>query len=144
MTQLLQNALFGTALILAAVLLRRAMGERLLPAARLALWAVCLVRLLAPVFPASGLSLWGLAGTAAGAAPDWNPAPLPGGELGNVPAVNAPAGTAVPAPQPVEPAALARAIPVLITFSTSSLVATTSVPVLSNPALPFSSASIFR
>ena len=105
MTQLLQNALFGTALILAAVLLRRAMGERLLPAARLALWAVCLIRLLAPVFPASGLSLWGLAGTAAGAAPDWNPAPLPGGELGNVPAVNAPAGTAVPAPQPVEPAA---------------------------------------
>ena len=106
MTQLLQNALFGTALILAAVLLRRAMGERLLPAARLALWAVCLIRLLAPVFPASGLSLWGLAGAGtAGAAPDWNPAPLPGGELGNVPAVNAPAGTAVPAPQPVEPAA---------------------------------------
>ena len=56
--------------------------------------------------PASGLSLWGLAGAGtAGAAPDWNPAPLPGGELGNVPAVNAPAGTAVPAPQPVEPAA---------------------------------------
>ena len=106
MTQLLQNALFGTALILAAVLLRRAMGERLLPAARLALWAVCLIRLLAPVFPASGLSLWGLAGAGtAGAAPDWNPAPLPGGELGNVPAVNTPAGTAVPAPQPVEPAA---------------------------------------
>lgn len=106
MTQLLQNALFGTALILAAVLLRRAMGGRLIPAARLALWAVCLIRLLAPVFPASGLSLWGLAGAGtAGAAPDWNPAPLPGGELGNVPAVNAPAGTAVPAPQPVEPAA---------------------------------------
>ncbi len=106
MTQLLQNALFGTALILAAVLLRRAMGERLLPAARLALWAVCLIRLLAPVFPASGLSLWGLAGAGtAGAAPDWNPAPLPSGGLGNVPAVNAPAGTAVPAPQPVEPAA---------------------------------------
>ncbi len=106
MTQLLQNALFGTALILAAVLLRRAMGERLLPAARLALWAVCLIRLLAPVFPASGLSLWGLAGAGtAGAAPDWNPAPLPNGGLGNVPAVNAPAGTAVPAPQPVEPAA---------------------------------------
>ncbi len=106
MTQLLQNALFGTALILAAVLLRRAMGERLLPAARLALWAVCLVRLLAPVFPASGLSLWGLAGAGtAGAAPDWNPAPLPNEGLGNVSAVNAPAGTAVPAPQPVEPAA---------------------------------------
>ena len=106
MTQLLQNALFGTALILAAVLLRRAMGERLLPAARLALWAVCLIRLLAPVFPASGLSLWGLAGAGtAGAAPDWNPAPLPNGGLGNVTAVNAPAGTAVPAPQPVEPAA---------------------------------------
>ena len=106
MTQLLQNALFGTALILAAALLRRAMGERLLPAARLALWAACLIRLLAPVFPASGLSLWGLAGTGtAGAAPDLNPAPLPGGGLGNVPAVNAPAGTAVPAPRPVEPAA---------------------------------------
>lgn len=105
MTQLLQNALFGTALILATVLLRRAMGGRLIPAARLALWAVCLIRLLAPVFPASGLSLWGLAGTAAGAAPDLNPAPLPNGGLGNVPAVNAPAGTAVPAPQPVEPAA---------------------------------------
>ena len=105
MTQLLQNALFGTALILATVLLRRAMGGRLIPAARLALWAVCLIRLLAPVFPASGLSLWGLAGTAAGAAPDLNPAPLPNGGLGNVPAVNAPAGTAVPAPRPVEPAA---------------------------------------
>ena len=79
MTQLLQNALFGTALILAAVLLRRAMGERLLPAARLALWAVCLIRLLAPVFPASGLSLWGLAGAGTAGA-----AALAGGLLGVV------------------------------------------------------------
>jgi len=110
MTQLLQNAVFGTALILAAALLRRALGGRLIPEARLALWAVCLVRLLAPVFPASPLSLWGLlpraeTGSPSVPAPVPDPAPLPGGELGNVPAVNAPAGTAVPAPQPVEPAA---------------------------------------
>ena len=40
-----------------------------------------------------------------GCRPGLEPGPLPSGGLGNVPAVNAPAGTAVPAPQPVEPAA---------------------------------------
>lgn len=102
MTQLLQNAVFGTALILAAALLRRALGGRLIPEARLALWFVCLIRLLAPVFPDSGLSLWGLlprAGTAS--AP--TPAPVEG--TGNLPAVNAPAsGMMNPGPATVEPA----------------------------------------
>lgn len=60
MTQLLQNALYGTALILAAALLRRVLKDRLLPEARLCLWAVCLFRLLTPAAPASVLSLWGL------------------------------------------------------------------------------------
>ena len=105
MTQLLQNAVFGTALILAAALLRRALGGRLIPEARLALWFVCLIRLLAPVFPDSGLSLWGLlprAGTASA------PAPAPIGGTGNLPAVNAPAsGTVNPGPVPVEPAGAA-------------------------------------
>lgn len=102
MTQLLQNAVFGTALILAAALLRRALGGRLIPEARLALWFVCLIRLLAPVFPESGLSLWGLlprTGTAS------TPAPAPVGGTGNLPAVNAPvSGTVNPGPVPVEPA----------------------------------------
>ena len=107
MTWLLQNAVFGTALILAAALLRRALGGRLIPEARLALWAVCLVRLLAPVFPASPLSLWGLlpwAETGSVPVPGPDPAPLPSGAVGNLPAVNVPVTTA-PAPQPVEPAA---------------------------------------
>ena len=60
MTQLLQNAAYGTALILAAALLRRALKDRLMPEARLALWAVCLFRLLTPAAPESVLSLWGL------------------------------------------------------------------------------------
>lgn len=101
MTQLLQNAVFGTALILAAALLRRALGGRLIPEARLALWFVCLIRLLAPVFPDSGLSLWGLlprAGTASA------PAPAPIGGTGNLPAGNAPvSGLMNPGPVPVEP-----------------------------------------
>lgn len=107
MTWPLQNAVFGTALILAAALLRRALGGRLIPEARLALWAMCLVRLLAPVFPASPLSLWGLlprAGTGSVPVPGPDPAPLPSGAVGNLPAVNVPVTTA-PAPQPVEPAA---------------------------------------
>ena len=41
MTQLLQNALYGTALILAAAALRLALKDRLIPEARLCLWAVC-------------------------------------------------------------------------------------------------------
>lgn len=60
MTQLLQNAAYGTVLILVAALLRRVLGDRLAPEARLALWAVCLFRLLTPAAPESVLSLWGL------------------------------------------------------------------------------------
>ena len=60
MTQLLQNALYGTALILAAAALRRALKDRLIPEARLCLWAVCLFRLLTPAAPESMFSLWGL------------------------------------------------------------------------------------
>ena len=59
MTQLLQNAAYGTVLILAVALLRRVLGDRLVPEARLALWAVCLFRLLTPAAPGSALSLWG-------------------------------------------------------------------------------------
>lgn len=62
MSQLLQNALYGTALILAAALLRRVLKDRLIPEARLALWGVCLFRLLTPIAPTSVLSLWGLFG----------------------------------------------------------------------------------
>ena len=60
MTQLLQNAVYGTVLILAVAALRGALKDRLLPEARLALWAVCLFRLFTPTAPASALSLWGL------------------------------------------------------------------------------------
>lgn len=59
-TQLLQNTLYGTALILAAALLRRTLKDRFLPEARLCLWALCLFRLLTPAAPESALSLWGL------------------------------------------------------------------------------------
>lgn len=108
MTQLLQNAVFGTALILAAALLRRALGGRLIPEARLALWFVCLIRLLAPAFPESGLSLWGLlprAGTAGATAPVMDPLPVPGGAGANLPAGNVPASGAMnPGLAAVEPA----------------------------------------
>lgn len=111
MTQLLQNAVFGTALILAAALLRRALGGRLIPEARLALWFVCLIRLLAPAFPESGLSLWGLlprAGTAGAAAPVTDPLPVPGGAGANLPAGNVPAAGAInPGLAAVEPAGAA-------------------------------------
>ena len=60
MTQLLQNALYGSALILAAAALRRVLKDRLIPEARLCLWAVCLFRLLTPAAPESMFSLWGL------------------------------------------------------------------------------------
>ena len=56
--QLLQNAVYGTALILAAALLRRVLKGRLMPGARLVLWAVCLFRRLTPAAPESVLSLW--------------------------------------------------------------------------------------
>lgn len=82
MDQLLQNALCGTALILAAALLRRALGARLIPEARLCLWAACLFRLLTPAAPESVLSLWGLFRRPAAApvrTPQFYiPAPVPG------------------------------------------------------------------
>lgn len=92
MTQLLQNAAYGTALILAVAALRRVLKDRLLPEARLALWAVCLFRLLTPAAPESVLSLWGLFSKPA-------PAPVQTPQLYSpAPALNA------PAPQPVAPA----------------------------------------
>lgn len=104
MTRLVENALFGTALILAAALLRRVLKGRLLPEARLALWAACLLRLLAPVFPVSGLSLWGAlnrTGTAA-----WPPRPVPGVGVGELVELTVP-GTGTASPGPVEPAGAA-------------------------------------
>ena len=92
MTQLLQNAAYGTALILALAALRRVLKDRLLPEARLALWAVCLFRLLTPAAPESVLSLWGLFSKPAPAPvrtpQPYLPAPLP----------------SAPAPQPSGPA----------------------------------------
>ena len=60
MSQLLQNAAYGTIMILTVVILRRVLKGRLSPAARLALWGVCLFRLLTPAAPTSALSRWGL------------------------------------------------------------------------------------
>ena len=98
MTQLLQNALYGTALILAVAVLRRVLKDRLIPEARLALWAVCLFRLLTPAAPSSVLSLWGLPrlflSQQAPAVPA--PAPAAGTSQSYIPAQAAPA-----APQPV-------------------------------------------
>ena len=100
MTQLLQNAVYGTALILAAALLRRVLGDKLVPEARLALWAACLFRLLTPAAPSSVLSLWGLFGREAQNAP----APLPAGTVPNGAGAAAPgvSGAVVPAPAPTE------------------------------------------
>ena len=92
MTQLLQNAAYGTALILAVAILRRVLRDRLVLEARLALWAVCLFRLLTPAAPESVLSLWGLSRLFA---PE-EPAPLPVPVTGYVLAGDMPA----PAPQP--------------------------------------------
>ena len=69
MTQLLENAAAGTALILTVVLLRRVLKDRFLPEIRLFLWAACLFRLLTPAAPQSVLSLWGLVSRSAPAAP---------------------------------------------------------------------------
>lgn len=60
MSQLYQNALYGTVMILVVAVLRRALKDRLLPGARLCLWAACLFRLLTPAAPESVLSFWGL------------------------------------------------------------------------------------
>ena len=74
MAHLLQNAVAGSGLILAVVVLRRVLKARLLPEVRLGLWAVCLFRLLTPVAPKSALSLYGLARSLA---PKGQPAPTP-------------------------------------------------------------------
>ena len=95
MTQLLQNAAYGTALILAVAVLRRALKDRLIPEARLALWAVCLFRLLTPKPPESVLSLWGLF-----ARPSSAPSQTP--QL-YIPTVSAPVSQPAPAPQPSFP-----------------------------------------
>ncbi len=59
---LLQNTAYGGIMILAVAVLRRVLKDKLVPEARLALWAVCLFRLLTPAAPESVLSLWGLLG----------------------------------------------------------------------------------
>ena len=92
MTQLLQNAAYGTALILAVAALRRLLKDRLIPEARLALWAVCLFRLLTPAAPESALSLWGLFAKPA-------PAPVQAPQL----YIPAPTLNSAPAPQPSAP-----------------------------------------
>lgn len=92
MTQLLQNAAYGTALILAVAALRRLLKDRLIPEARLCLWAVCLFRLLTPAAPASALSLWGLFAKPA-------PAPVRTPQL----YLPAPTLSNAPAPQPSAP-----------------------------------------
>ncbi|MDE6259331.1 MAG: M56 family metallopeptidase, partial [Oscillospiraceae bacterium] len=99
MTQLLQNAAYGTALILAAAALRKVLKDRLIPEARLALWAVCLFRLLTPAAPESVLSLWGLfrpRQAPAVSAPAFAPAPVAGTPQLYIPTQTAPS-PAVPA-----------------------------------------------
>lgn len=93
MTQLLQNAAYGTVLILAVVILRRVLKDRLLPGARLALWAVCLFRLLTPAAPESVLSLWALSRLFE---KPKQAAPAPYMMTGYVPAAGAPAPQAGP------------------------------------------------
>ena len=96
MTQLLQNAVYGTVLILAVAVLRGTLKDRLLPEARLALWAVCLFRLFTPVAPASALSFWGLFGRGAGEIPV--SAPNAGSMTPAAPAGTVPAAPVTPAP----------------------------------------------
>ncbi len=74
MSQLYQNALYGTVMVLVVAILRRALKDRLVPGARLALWAACLFRLLTPAAPESVLSFWGLSRLFAG---EEQPAPMP-------------------------------------------------------------------
>ena len=107
MAQLLQNALYGTALILAVAVLRWVLKGRLIPEARLCLWTVCLFRLLTPAPLPSGLSLWALPVRPEPAAslspPPQSYAPVPSA----LPAPSsppqgypAPPGAVIPAPQP--------------------------------------------
>lgn len=93
MSQLTQNALCGTAMILAVAVLRLLLRDRLVPGARLALWAACLFRLLTPWVPESVLSLWGLSRLFAAEKPAAAPPAVPQYVL-------IPNGTAMPAPAP--------------------------------------------
>ena len=59
MEQLLTNAVTGTVLILVVLLLRRILGRHLPPGIWLALWAICIFRLLTPAeIPTSSLSVY--------------------------------------------------------------------------------------
>lgn len=60
LTQLLENTLTGGVLILVTALLRRVLKGRVPPEGWLALWGVCLARLLTPYWPESPLSLYAL------------------------------------------------------------------------------------
>lgn len=116
MTQLLQNAAYGAALILTVAVLRRVLKDRLVPEARLALWAVCLFRLLTPAAPESVFSLWGLPKLFAPekqAAPSLNAA-------GYIPA----AGTPVPAPTPQADPGISWETALLILWLAASVVLT--------------------
>ncbi len=68
MTQLLENTLLGGAMILVVAGLRCLFRDRVHPNGWLALWAVCLARLLTPLPWRSPLSLCALLGRTAGAA----------------------------------------------------------------------------
>ncbi len=95
---LLQNTAYGGIMILAVAVLRRVLKDKLVPEARLALWAVCLFRLLTPAAPESVLSLWGLLGRDVQDIPVSGPdvlAPVSGGTF-------APAVQMGTAPAPVE------------------------------------------
>ncbi len=104
MTQLLENTLMGGALILAAAGLRALLKGRVHPNGWLALWAVCLARLLTPLPWRSSLSLYALLGRRTEAE---LPAPIPNISAA-VPVPAAP-GAALPAPQsqPAGPSPLA-------------------------------------
>lgn len=110
MSQLLQNAAYGTMMILAVMLLRRVLKDRLSPAARLALWGVCLFRLLTPAAPESVLSLWGLVGRLAPAPAELGTqgAPMPAPAVTGAVYVLEP-GKPIAPPAPVEPSSVPAA-----------------------------------
>lgn len=101
MSQLLQNAAAGTVLILVTALLRLALKKRLPPEVWLALWAVCLFRLLTPAAPESLLSVYALPRQLA-AVPSVS---------ASAPSVSAPAPAPPPSPVPGGAAALPGAVP---------------------------------
>ena len=106
MSQLLQNAAYGTAMILAVAALRRVLKDRLSPGARLALWRACMFRLHTPAAPERVLSLWGLVGRLEPAEPGTQvvPAPPTAGPA-YTPEAGMPIAPAVPVnPSPAAPA----------------------------------------